>query len=91
MSLSSVPDIPATTPPLEAALAIAQARADRTHTLTRLPVHQDGREVGVLTGCACGWEIVRPSTEDAAVEVALHRVTAPPLAGADPAEGVAAA
>ena len=91
MSLSSVPDIPATTPPLEAALAIAEGLADPAHAVTRLPVHQDGREVGVLAACACGWEIVRPSMEDAAVEVALHRVTAPPLAGADPAEGVAAA
>lgn len=90
MSLFSVPDIPATTPPLEAALAIAQARADRTHTLTRLPVHQDGREIGVLTACACGWEIIRPSVEEAAVEVALHRATAPALTGSGTVEGVAA-
>ncbi|WP_017596427.1 hypothetical protein [Nocardiopsis potens] len=91
MPLFIVPEKPADATPLERALEIAEGLADPAHRVAHLPIHDSGREVGVLTACVCGWEIVRPSAADAAVEVALHRATAPALAAPGAGEGVAAA
>lgn len=78
MSLSSVPDAPVdtTSDRLSLALAIADRIAAPGHEITRLPVRDGRRQVGVLAACDCGWEIVRPTGADTVLEIALHRVEA---------------
>lgn len=76
MSLSSVPDIGTTDEKLDLALAIADRMAAPGHEITRMPVREGRRLVGVLAACDCGWQIVRPTGADTVVEIALHRVEA---------------
>ncbi|WP_152520938.1 hypothetical protein [Nocardiopsis halophila] len=78
MSLSSVPDAPVDTTEdrISLALAIADRVAAPGHEITRMPVREGRRLVGVLAACDCGWQIVRPTGADTVVEIAVHRVQA---------------